>query len=395
MKYINDASSLNREFSRLMNQYKHYHWMVAWAGKPFSQTDALSENTIKIDQIVVGLHFYQTHPDFIAQFMKHTGMKFMLTSAGTFHPKVYLFSNSPNEWEVIIGSANLTGAAFGPNNEAGVLITSAEGKPEIYHQVKKSITNAWNNAKHFDKHLLNDYLKLWEAQQRKLDSLSRLENKQKPGTPYFSVPVVARTWQEYILKINTRPNPQIEERILVLDYVQQYFRAYEKFADMDIHTQQKIAGYKWAGEPVDFRLFGNMNNATTLKQVINSKQDLIGNALDVIPLNGEITKDHYYTFVELFQKAVNGGNKYKSATRLLAMKRPDTFFALSSGNDALLAEDFQIKSIYAMNFDRYWDEIIDRIRSSHWYQFPKPKNKTEHKIATYKAAFMDVIYYQP
>ena len=394
MKYLNDASTLNREFSRLMNQYQYYHWMVAWAGKTFAQTTTLNNNTHKIQQIVIGLHFYQTHPDFIAQFMNHPGMKFMTISAGTFHPKVYLFSNSPRQWEVIIGSANFTGAAFSANNEAAVLITSTDGNPEMYNQLKKSITEAWENAKQFDKKLLEDYRNSWETQQPKLKSLSKLENKQKPGTAYFSIPVVSRTWQEYIQKINTQPNPQVEERIMVLDYIQQYFSAHEKFAEMDKNTQQKIAGYKSAGEVADFRLFGNMNNASTMKKVIGSNPALIGKAIDAIPLSGEVTKAHYDKFVDLYQKAVNGGNKYKSATRLLAMKRPDTFFALSSGNDALLADDFQIKSIYAMNFDRYWDEVIDRIRSSHWYQFPQPKNKTEQKIAAYKAAFMDVLYYQ-
>lgn len=394
MKYLNDASALNVEFHRLMNQYDQYYWMVAWAGKPFSHTIALSKNTSKIKNLVVGLHFYQTHPDFIEQFMGYKKMKFMAISAGTFHPKVYLFSNSPDEWEAIIGSANFTNSAFNINNEAGILITNENASKEMYNQIKKSIIDAWDQAKHFDQHLLKDYRKSWERNQSKLKALSQLENKQKPGTPYFSIPIVATTWTDYIRRINAQNNAQIEERIKVLDFAQQYFRENQNFADMDVTIQQRIAGYKWANQPADFRLFGNMNNAGKLKQVINNKPDVIGKAIDIIPLIGEVTKDHYDKFVELFQKAVDGGNKYRSATRLLAMKRPDVFFAISTGNNQLLADDFQIKSVGTMNLERYWDEVVDRIQSSHWYQFPKPKNAIEQKIAAYRVAFMDVLYYR-
>ena len=394
MKYLIDATALNAEFSRLMNQYDKYHWMVAWAGKPFPLTTELSKNTNKIRKIVVGLHFYQTHPDFIEQFMGYKEMKFMTISAGTFHPKVYLFSSSPEKWEAIIGSANFTNAAFSANNEAGILITSENADKEMYNQIKKSIADAWDQAKHFDKDLLKDYYRSWERNQSKLKALSRLENKQKPGTPYFSIPIVATTWSEYIKRINDQKKAQIQERIKVLDFVQQYFQENQKFADMDITIQQRIAGYKWANQSADFRLFGNMNNAGKLKQVINNKPGLIGKAIDIIPLSGEVTKQHYEKFVELFQKAVDGGNKYRSATRLLAMKRPDVFFAISTGNNQLLADDFQIKSVGTMNLERYWDEVVERIQSSHWYQFPKPKNAIEQKIAAYRVAFMDVLYYR-
>lgn len=394
MKYINDSITLKSEFVRLMKEYQHYYWMVAWAGKPFALTEELCKHAGKIKEIAIGLHFYQTHPNFIERFLSTPAVRYMAISSGTFHPKVYLFANDQNDWEAFIGSANFTNAAFHTNNEAGIIIKGNENNSHLYYQIRKSISEVWISAKQFDKALLSEYRKQWEIQQPRLDLLGRFENKQKPGHLYFSIPVVARTWKEYLALINAQKEAQILERIKVLDLVQLYFRESEKFAEMDPIKRKRIGGYVWADQPADFRLFGTMQNAAKFKQIINANPVLIGQAIDAIPLTGDVTKNHYQKFVKLFQDAVEGGNKYRSGTRLLAMKRPDIFFAISTGNNQLLAQDFQITSVHAMDFERYWDEIVDRIRSSHWYQFPNPKNKLERKIAEYKAAFIDVLYYQ-
>lgn len=57
-------------------------------------------------------------------------VKVYKSSKGTFHPKIWLFGTNNNHWKMLIGSANLTRAAFVDNVEASVLI---EGQSSIEH----------------------------------------------------------------------------------------------------------------------------------------------------------------------------------------------------------------------------------------------------------------------
>ena len=44
------------------------------------------------------------------------------SNEGTFHPKIWLFGENKKKWKMLIGSANLTRAAFLDNVEASVLV---------------------------------------------------------------------------------------------------------------------------------------------------------------------------------------------------------------------------------------------------------------------------------
>lgn len=49
---------------------------------------------------------------------------------------------------------------------------------------------------------------------------------------------------------------------------------------------------------------------------------------------------------------------------------------------------------FEMDYDRYWDDIVERIFDSDWWQNPSPKNETEDKISKARAAFLDSLYYE-
>ena len=124
----------------------------------------------------------------------------------------------------------------------------------------------------------------------------------------------------------------------------------------------------------------------------------ISKALDQIPENGTVTKIHYDSFIEYFQKAFIGtqlenAKNIGTATRLLAMKRPDTFICLDNRNKSELCKDFGIKQS-EMNFEKYWEEIIQRIFDCNWWINPVAKNIVEQRISKARAAFLDSIYYK-
>ena len=130
LKYINDPFELRIEFSRLMQEFGNYYWMVAWAGKMFPYSEELLNNAHKIKQLVVGLHYFHTHPTFIEAFNPVPEVRFIKSSSRIFlHSKVYLFMNDNSNWEVLIGSPNFTKAALNNNNEARSIINGY--KPDI------------------------------------------------------------------------------------------------------------------------------------------------------------------------------------------------------------------------------------------------------------------------
>ena len=94
MKLIISKAELENEFKRLTRQYKQFYWATAWAGATSKLFDELKSQQDKIQKIVVGIHFYQTHPDFIEAFINHDNIKFIKQPEGTFHPKLYVFYDS-------------------------------------------------------------------------------------------------------------------------------------------------------------------------------------------------------------------------------------------------------------------------------------------------------------
>ncbi len=393
MKYINGLEELNREFRRLMDNYDNYYWMVAWAGDHFYHIHTLSENKHKIKQLVVGLHFYQTSPTFIENFNQAPGVRFVKKTSGIFHPKVFLFLNDETDWEVLIGSANFTRSAFNRNNEACVLIKAEEAEKPFLQEIRRSIDEVWQVATKFNPAELQDYITL-AGQSRRPPEFDRPGAGLNPG-PQQGAPIVRMNWREYMDRIFQGGDGTVIDRLTLLDIVSDYFRVYHHLANMPSLERKRVGGYISAGQEVDFRLFGNMQNATTFTSLMNKNPTYISNALDAIPAEGPVAESAYQTFVEGFENATDGGNKYRSATRLLAMKRPDVFFAISEGNNQLLAADFGIANVGGMNFTRYWNEVANVIWNAEWFLFPEPINETERRIVPYRAAFMDVMYYNP
>ena len=47
-----------------------------------------------------------------------------------------------------------------------------------------------------------------------------------------------------------------------------------------------------------------------------------------------------------------------------------------------------------MDYERYWDDIVERIYDSDWWQNPNPENENEEKVSEARAAFLDSLYYE-
>ena len=94
MKLLSTPKELQKEFKRLISHYDQIYWATAWASPVDGIFEVLKNNRHKIQKIVVGIHFYQTHPNFIEAFLGDERVRFIQQPAGTFHPTLFVFQLS-------------------------------------------------------------------------------------------------------------------------------------------------------------------------------------------------------------------------------------------------------------------------------------------------------------
>ena len=399
MKLIIKSKELEKEFERLMDQYNKYYWATAWANPNSILFDKLRKNKEKIQKIVIGIHFYQTHPNFIQEFIHNSKIHFIQQPEGTFHPKIYLFANGKKNWELIIGSANFTNSAFSKNTEANVLLSNKDENPDdSYINAIKLIKKSWAEGETFSEEDLENYRRAWEKHQPKIKSLSGLygSKKAKPK-PIYKVSILNKSWAEFMEAIRDKDLHRIKKRLNVIEIVRNLFSRSSHFNKLSTDERKFIAGisnrlFTDEDEDVDWGFFGSMEGAGGFKKRIIENDYNISKALDEIPLAGQITKSHYIKFIDQYKKTFSG-NYLATATRLLAMKRPDIFVCFDSKNKSALCKDFGIVQS-GLDYERYWNDIIMRIYDSEWWNNPYPKNEIEEKISEARAAFLDSLYFQ-
>ena len=403
MKLITDQNDLEKEFLRLTKKYQSFYWAAAWAGinsKPF---DTLKTTEHKIKKIVVGIHFYQTHPDFIETFQKNKNVRYILQPEGTFHPKIFLFTNGDGDWELLVGSGNFTNGAFTTNKEAAILLTHKDDtSKEIYKQAKEFIEQAWIDGENFKDKELEKYRATWKIQRPKNNSLSgRYGSSKRKSKPIHEVAIINKAWKEFITQVVNETSHGVQRRLRVIEIANKLFSGVQHFDQLQEEQRKFIAGIpnKLNVEGAeDWGYFGSMKGAGIFKNKIITNAANISIALDQIPLSGQITRKHFERFIRYYQQIflntrLETANNIATASRLLAMKRPDIFVCYDVENKANLSRDFGIVQT-DMNYDRYWDDIVERIYDSEWWQNPEPANEIERKVSNARAAFLDSLYYE-
>ncbi len=400
MKLLTTPTSIEREFLHHMREYSHYTWATAWASSTSPCFQELVQHRKKIHRIVVGTHFYQTHPDFIKQFLNSDVVRFVPKTDEMFHPKLYLFYNDSKDWGLIIGSANFTGAAFMENTEAVISLNAKDGdNAGVYDEALSLINRSWQGAEAFDSIKLSDYRRMWERQKGKLSALGGKYGKGK-GKPLHKVAVVTMTWPEFFQKLSKSKTHSPQNGLKVLGIAEDCFRRLDKrdgsFNDLTELERKSVAGtlsyeQSMAAHKVDMRWFGSMTGAGMFNSAIINKNNDVSAALDEVPLTGEVTEAHFQKFIAHFKKVPKYG--IATGTRLLAMKRPDYFVCLGSKNKSKLCEDFGLVES-RITLEGYWDEICGRIQESIWWNAAEPKGKLDSAIWKRRAAFLDVLYYE-
>jgi len=397
MKLITTATELEKEFRRLTKQYNNFYWATAWASSSSKLFNDLLANKSKIHKIVVGIHFYQTHPEFIEVFLNDKKVHFIQQPEGTFHPKLYLFTDNSNKWEIIVGSANFTNEAFLRNTEASILLSNKDtNSADIFANAMKLVEETFADGKTFNKSDLDKYRITWKIQRQKVKSLSgQYGSKKRKPKPIYEVPMTNRNWAEFMNEVRNDPTHGFNRRLRVIEIAKELFESVTHFNELTEDQRKFIAGIPNKLDidgAEDWAFFGSMKGAGIFKNKIKENDRNVSKALDQIPLSGQITKRHFDNFIKYFTQTFTG-NYIATASRLLCMKRPDTFVCFDSKNRSARCKDFGIIQS-EMDYERYWDDIVERVYDSDWWQNPNPINDTEVKVSEARAAFLDSLYYK-
>jgi hypothetical protein len=390
------GADVSATLTRLMQAHRKLYWAVAWG----SDNPALAEllrHKSKIARLVIGTHFYQTSPAFLEQFEDDEAVRVMPPNGATFHPKVYLFVSKERS-ALVVGSANFTRSAMASNVEACCLIEgpSSEG---LFVDMREFITDeCWEEAVVIDADFLRAYriqhaaTKGARAALKKFSPLRRPKSSARRGDP------LEMDWSAFVQRV--RSEEYFEKRLKVLARARVLFDGVDNFSMLDRIERKAIAGTLGGKEKgpgsLDWGLFGSMFGFGVLKSKINGNAAAISDALDCIPPTGAVTQDNYNDFVERYAEAFEGESHVggiASASRLLAMKRPDCFVCIDKANKTGLSAHFGLAAS-AVKIENYWADLIEPIRLSPWWRASRPPG-TEGKIWDGRAAFLDALFYEP
>lgn len=396
MRLLTTSASLENTFRQLLARHDKLSFAVAWASHDFPGYEELLKQEHKIRRGVVGIHFYQTHPSFIERFFGDDRVKFMKDSSELFHPKFYLFETTASDWSCVIGSANFTAAAFSKNAEACLLFDASDDQSGTTKQaLDKTLARYWKSAGSFEPEELKQYRSLWQLFRQRRKGMAGDFNDNKRGKPPLLTPLLKMRWSEYYQRVLADRHHGTDKRIAVLEEARRLFETKGSLSRMAKPERQGIGGFA-TDDDVPWGWFGSMFGAGVFKKLINANSPGLSRALDAIPMRGEVRRDEYLEFIDAYVGAYPGRRRHglATATRLLAMKRPDYFVCFDAENRHGLCTAFGI-GLGHHDYERYWDSVIERILISEWWSSPCPRGTQPRAIWDGRAAFLDSLYYQP
>lgn len=375
---------------------------VAWAGQNHI-VDAMYQHRDKLGKLVIGTHLYRTDPAVLRLFKDLPAARCMEPRGDLYHPKVYLFELESG-WAAAVGSHNLTKGAFGhPGNVEASLLLKAEGHHQVIRDLRSFVAESWSAGEAIDEDgFLFSYEAHYKANKARESELQEPFHRFKRPLPAATQPSpLTLTWEDFLRQVRDPRHHSLAGRLAVLGRAASLFEQRGSFAEMLVGERKAIAG-TFAPREVQFEghdwaWFGSMFGSGTFKHLVRDEPAVLSAALDRIPPRGLVSQAQYEQFRALFEQAFEEAARaggVPTASRLLAMKRPDTFICVSKRNiDALCGATGYPPG--QLSLSNYWDRIIRPIQAGPVWRHPRPEDREEARIWDARVAMLDSIYYDP
>jgi len=197
----------------------------------------------------------------------------------------------------------------------------------------------------------------------------------------------------------------LEERLRLLDYV-------NKLTDVSLQEMTELDRLVFAGKHTnkhihsvydfDVEWFASTKGAKVFHTLLTEQPGDFDHALNFIPLTGDVTPTQYQQFVHAYKNIFISYTKDKEkgekaplapATRLLAMKRPDQFIALTNAKIDVFCQGLGIVKFNGFDFDGYWQDLIGTLRTFAWWHESEPSDDKELKIWQSRAILVDLFLF--
>lgn len=200
-------------------------------------------------------------------------------------------------------------------------------------------------------------------------------------------------------------NHALEERFALLDYIRNLNAC--SLAEMSENDRLTYAGkhtnnHHHTVYNFDVEWFASTKGAKVFHTLLAEKSVEFDLALGNIPLTGDVTPDQYRAFTRAYKAIFTNYTKNKSggekaplapATRLLAMRRPDQFIALTNAKLEVLCQGLGLVKFTGFDFESYWQELVGTIRTCAWWHQAPPTNEDELKIWQTRVILIDLFLF--
>ncbi len=197
----------------------------------------------------------------------------------------------------------------------------------------------------------------------------------------------------------------LEERLSLLDYIT--LLANKPLSEMTELDRLAFAGkhtnkHNHTMYDFDTEWFASTKGAKIFHTLLAEQTSDFDHALSFIPLTGDVTPAQYQQFVSAYKKIFSTYKKEKDkgeksplapATRLLAMRRPDQFIALTNAKIEVLCQGLGIVKFNNFDFESYWQDLIGTLRTFSWWHQSEPCDEYELKIWQARAILMDLFIF--
>ncbi|MFY8275326.1 hypothetical protein AAEU32_14475 [Pseudoalteromonas sp. SSDWG2] len=176
--------------------------------------------------------------------------------------------------------------------------------------------------------------------------------------------------------------------------------------DQPLHTMSKEDRLAFAGKhsaahdpsvyTFDAELFASTKGAKAFHQQLDDQAHALDTALAHIPLEGEVSIEHYQAFVMAYLHVFVGSEDKPTlapATRLLAMRRPDVFTPITSAKTDALCSALNIAKLTNRDFERYWQDVVQTISRLPWYTMAHAESELEQQLVHIKALLPCLFYH--
>ncbi|NMM43600.1 hypothetical protein HH303_03865 [Rhodospirillaceae bacterium KN72] len=394
-----DAEALRRALPQLIAKHDQIFMAVAWAHAGLV-AEKLIKNKHKFKSVTVGLDFCATDPNFVDSLCNVPNAYVFKKNGVCFHPKIYLFVTGQNA-DAIVGSANFTTGGLGTNVEA-CLHLNCNVDEAVISELLAALESYAPHRQPVTEQLADSYRLQAGVVGSRPRPRSPVLPSDKADFARVDSELLKMDWSTFIREARKDPNHHFETRMRFLRYLQTLFAREQSFNSLSVSEWKAVAGIVHpdavAGSGLEkhqIGWFGSMQGAGSFTKLISIKDSRIAKAIDCIPRRGPVAESDFDRFCELFVSAFANSARTGStptATRLLAMKRPDLFICVNKGNKASLAEALHFAPS-TLHLDNYWKRVIEPIRLAKWYNAPRPEG-ADAEAWDCRAALVDAIYYK-